>query len=160
MSELYDTVFSLPSVDDDPGTEIGVLFMGLGPERLLAGLGVASRRGLAADDPAAVTLYVDQLRHGARDDVTFGAALGWGAARWRVAVEGFTSAGLDQGVPSAALRQQWVRASEAITEAAREVPQLRTTGAAERVFLVACWLRRAEVTTTAEEKRVLPQLPS
>jgi hypothetical protein len=157
MPELYDTVFSLPSVDDDPGTEIGVLFMGLGPERLLAGLGVASEREL---DPATTTMYVDQLRHGARPEETIHDALAAGAARWRVAVRGFASAGLDQGPPSAALRQQWDRAAEAIAAAAREVPELRTTGAAERVYLVACWLRRDEIARTAEENVVLPELPS
>ncbi|GAB3463449.1 DUF6187 family protein [Actinophytocola sediminis] len=149
MSEPYDTVFSLPSVDDDPDTEIGVLLMGFGKERLLAGLGVASR-GLL-DDPATVTMYVDQLRHGATDDLTFDDALVLGATRWRTAMAGLAAAGLDHAPHSAALREQWGQARTEITSAARVAGQLRTSGAAEQVYLVACWSRCEEIATIAEE---------
>ncbi len=151
-------MFSLPSVDDDPETEIGVLLMGLGPERLLAGLGVASLD--PTTDPATATLLVDQLRHEARPDRTFEDAVAAGARRWRVACDGFVAANVDLGLRSAALRRLWASAEAAIGACAAETPQLRTAGAAERVYLVACWLRQAEITTIAEEHVVLPELPS
>lgn len=149
-SESYDTVFSLPAVDDDPDTEIGVLLMGFGPERLLAGLGVASG-GLAAD-PASATMYVDQLRHDARDDHTFAAALAAGADRWRAARTGFAEVLAGPGEWSAALRQQWAAATTAFAAARDLAPALRTGNDAERVYLVACWLRREEITRTVEEQ--------
>jgi len=158
MSEPYDTTFSLPSIDDDPDTEVGVLLMGLGPERLLAGLGVASRDPTA--DPATATLLVDQLRHGVRPDLTFESAVAVGAERWRVACDGFVAANLSLGLRSAALRRLWESAAGAIAAHADAVPQLRTAGAAEWVYLTACWLRLAEITRIAEEHVVLPELPS
>lgn len=145
----YDTVFALPAIDDDPDTEIGVLLMGFEPERLLAGLGVASR-GLA-DDPATVTMYVDQLRHGARDDLTLDEAIDAGARRWRAAGAGIAAVLVPPGTQSAALRQLWVTAAAGVAVASETAPGLRTSSDAERVYLVACWLRRAEITTTAEE---------
>jgi hypothetical protein len=150
MSEPYDTVFSLPAVDDHPDTELGVLLMGFGPERLLAGLGVASG-GLAADPPAA-TMFVDQLRHDARDDLTFAAALAAGADRWRTASTGFAAVLPGPGERSAALRQQWAAATSAFAAARDLAPVLRTESDAERVYLVACWLRREEITRTVEEQ--------
>jgi hypothetical protein len=164
MSERYDTVFSLPSVDDDPDTEVGVLLMGLGPERLLAGLGVASREpGLT---PAEVTMVVDQLRHGLRPGVPslpgsgLAAAVAAGTQRWRVAREGLFAADLGPEWRSAALRQLWDVAARALDAGAAVVPQLRTAGGAERVYLIACWLRPEEITEIAEEHVVLPELPS
>ncbi|OLF10317.1 DUF6187 family protein, partial [Actinophytocola xanthii] len=77
----YDTAFSLPSVDDDPDTELGVLLMGLESPRLLAGLGVAVLG--EAGDPVSATLLVDQLRHGTRDHPTLASAVAAGAGRWR-----------------------------------------------------------------------------
>jgi len=142
MPEQYDTVFSLPAVDDHPETELGVLLMGFEPERLLAGLGVAARN--LAFDPAAVALCVDQLRHGARDDLTLDEAIASGAERWRAASAGLTEPGRP-GTQSAALRRLWL---DAVDDTA---PVLRTAGDAERVYLVACWLRRTEITRTAEE---------
>lgn len=147
MSEPYDTIFSLPSVDDDPGTEIGVLLMGLGPERLLAGLGVAREAG----DPATATLLVDQLRHGARPGRTFEDAVAAGAAVWRTARPALAAAD-PGGTPSAALRQLWAGAAAAVGSAAHVLPELRTLGAAERVYLAACWLRRTEIDRAAEEQ--------
>lgn len=159
MSEpRYDTIFSLPSVDDDPDTEIGVLLMGLGPERLLAGLGVAC--GDAGLDAAAVTLLVDQLRHGTRPDRTFDDAVEAGARRWLLAREASDAADLGTGTRSAALRKLWAAAAEALAASAARAPQLRTTGAAERVYLTACWLWPEEITQIAEENGVLPERPS
>lgn len=132
MSE-YDTVFSLPAVDSEPETELGVLLMGLGPERLLAGLGVA------AGDPVAATLVVDQLRHGTRPDLTFEVALTAGAARWRAARPGLTAAAPEAAYRSADLRRQWVAAVDVVVAA--DV----AAGAAQRVYFAACWLRRAEI---------------
>jgi hypothetical protein len=137
MSE-YDTVFALPSVDEEPATELGVLLMGLGPERLLAGLGVAAD-GQGQDDPVAATLLVDQLRHGARRDRTFAAALDVGVRRWRAALPRLTAAAPVGAFRSAALRRQWA-AAEAVVAAAGVA-----VGAAERVYLAACWLRREEI---------------
>jgi hypothetical protein len=151
MSERYDTVFSLPSVDDDPDTEIGVLLMGLGPERLLAGLGVACRDPAA--DPATVTLLVDQLRHDVRPDLAFEDAVAAGARRWRGVLDGLAEANLKPVARSAALRRVWERAAEAIATGAEVAPRLRTAGAAEAVYLVACWLRHEEITRITEETR-------
>jgi hypothetical protein len=161
MSEVYDTNFSLPSVDDDPDTEVGILLMGLGPERLLAGLGVASRELVptagSTADPATVTLLVDQARHGMAD---FAGLVAAGARRWRHAREGFRAANLVPDLRSASLRQVWASASAALASGAEVAPQLRTDSAAERVYLIACWLRPEEITTIAEEHVVLPELPS
>jgi hypothetical protein len=157
MSE-QDTIFALPSVDDDPETEIGVLLMGFGPERLLAGLGVAS--GDPTADPATATLLVDQIRHGVRPELTFEGAVAAGAERWRVACEGFATANLNLGRRSAALRRLWESGADTIAAYADEAPQLRTAGAAERVYLTACWLRLEEITQIAEEYVVLPELLS
>jgi hypothetical protein len=145
----FDTVFALPAIDDDPETEIGVLLMGFEPERLLAGLGVAS--GGAVEEPATVTTYVDQLRHGARDDRTLADALVAGAERWRAAGAGLAAVQVRPGTQSAALRQLWVAAATGLAAAGAGAPGLRTRSDAERVYLVACWLRRAEITRTAEE---------
>lgn len=148
-SDQFDTVFALPAVDDHPETEIGVLLMGFGPERLLAGLGVASRK--LAGEPATVTTYVDQLRHGARDDLTLVDALIAGVERWRAARAGLTAVQVRPGTQSAALRQLWVAAATGLAAAGDTAPGLRTSSDAERVYLVACWLRRAEITREAEE---------
>lgn len=138
MSE-YDTVFSFPAVDDEPGTEIGVLLMGLESERLLAGLGVAADGADAADDPAAATLVVDQLRHGARPDLTLAAALAAGAARWRAARSRLAAAEPGAAFRSAALRRQWSAAEDVVAAAGV------AAGAAQRVYFAACWLRRAQI---------------
>ncbi len=139
MSE-YDTVFALPAVDEEPETELGVLLMGLGPERLLAGLGVA-----ADDDPVAATLVVDQLRHGTRRDLTFAAALEAGGQRWLAALPRLVAAAPVSAYRSAALRRQWA-AAEAVVAAAGVAD-----GVAERVYLAACWLRRGEIDRLATE---------
>jgi hypothetical protein len=158
MSERYDTVFSLPSVDDDPDTEVGVLLMGLAPDRLLAGLGVACRDSSAG--VAEVTMVVDQLRHGVAPDLTLEAAVAAGVERWRVAREGSFAADIGPEWRSAALRQLWDATVRALAAGALAVPQLRTSGGAERVYLTACWLRPEEITEIAEEHVALPELPS
>ncbi|MBB4909334.1 DUF6187 family protein [Actinophytocola algeriensis] len=138
MSE-YDTVFSLPSVDEDPDTELGVLLMGLGPERLLAALGVAG----PARDPATALLVVDQLRHDARPDLTFEAALAAGAGRWRAVRPRLAAAAPANEVRSAALRKLWAAATHTVTEAGVAIDR------AGLVYLSACWLRRDEIDDTA-----------
>ncbi|GAB1511511.1 DUF6187 family protein [Actinophytocola sp. KF-1] len=142
MSE-YDTEFALPAVDEEPGTELGVLLMGLGPERLLAGLGVAV--GEAPEDPVTATLVVDQLRHGARPDRTFAAALAAGAARWRAVRPRLAETAPATAYRSAALRRQWTAAADVVTAAAV------TDGAAQRVYLAACWLRRTDIDRLADQ---------
>jgi hypothetical protein len=133
----YDTVFSLPAVDEDPDTELGVLLMGLGPERLLAGLGVAGA------DPVSAFLLVDQLRHDARPDLTMAAVLRDGVTGWRAARPRLAAADPEPGVRSAALRRLWVVALRAVGNAGL------SCGHGERVFLAACWLRRAEIDEAA-----------
>lgn len=130
-----DLAFTMPAVDDDPATEIGVLLMGFGSERLLAGLGVAG----PGDDAVLVTLLVDQLRHGIPTDTTLAAAVTAGAGRWRLARPALVSAQPGPGMPSAALRARWAEASAAVTAATGQ------RGQAEHVYLTACWLRRDEI---------------
>jgi hypothetical protein len=134
MSE-YDTVFSLPDIDDEPDTELGVVLMGLGPERLLAGLGVASGTG----DPATAMLLVDQLRHDARPDRTFAEAVAAGRTRWQAAHPRLSAAASGAGPRSAALRRLWAAAVDVVIAA--DV----ASGRADRVFLTACWLRENEI---------------
>ena len=147
MSE-YDTTFSLPAVDDDPDTELGVLLMGLGPERLLAGLGAAG----SEDDPVTVTLLVDQLRHGVRGEHAMAGALTAGSARWRRVLPALVAAG--PAPRSAALRRLWESALTSVNRA------VRPTGRAELVYLAACWLRRDEIDRVTEDNRATPGLPS
>lgn len=143
MSE-YDTVFSLPNVDEDPDTELGVLLMGLGPERLLAGLGVAASGLDGAGDPATATLLVDQLRHDARPGRTFADALAAGGDRWHAARPLLTAAAPEDGTRTAALRRLWATAVDTVTAA--DAAQ----GHAERVYLAACWLRKDEIDKVAQ----------
>ncbi|MCT2583731.1 DUF6187 family protein [Actinophytocola gossypii] len=149
MSE-YDTAFSLPSVDDDPDTELGVLLMGLGPERLLAGLGAAG----PDDDPATVTLLVDQLRHGVRGEHAMTEALATGGARWRRARRALLAAEPAAPVRTAALRRRWETALATVRAA------VRPSGRAELVYLAACWQRRDEIDRLTEDDSVTPGLPS
>jgi len=138
MSE-YDTVFSLPSVDEDPDTELGVLLMGLRPERLLAALGVASED----DDPATTMLVADQLHHDARPGMTFAAAVAAGGDRWRAARPLLSAAAPEAATRSAALRRLWATAMDTVTAA------VVAPGRAERVYLAACWLRKDEIDQVA-----------
>ncbi|MFD9893992.1 DUF6187 family protein [Amycolatopsis sp. NPDC059027] len=129
----YDTRFSLPSIDDPASTEIGVILMGLAAERLLAGVGLAC----LADDPALVTLAVDQAHHGALDRLGTAALVEAGRTRWR-SVRPAIEAG-PEVTAAGSLRQEWDRTTERVTAA---VPGL---GPASAAYLTACWLRRADV---------------
>jgi hypothetical protein len=138
--EPFDTRFTLPGTDDPPEVEIGVILLGLDADRLLAGLGVAG----PDDDATTVTLRVDQLRHDVPGDTTLADAVAAGAARWRAARD--TLAAADPGaIRTAALRQLWTGANDTVAAAARVDPTLGAFGPAQRAYLAACWLRRAEV---------------
>jgi hypothetical protein len=156
MSDQYGTMFSLPAIDDDPDTEIGVLLMGFGPERLLAGLGVSG----AEPDAATATLLVDQLRHGVRPGESYADAVAAGARRWLVARAGFAALPEVTGSAPAALRRRWESAAAFVDAGAAVAPQLRTAGGAERIYLVACWTRRAEINRIVEETVVPPEVPT
>ncbi|GAA4549769.1 DUF6187 family protein [Amycolatopsis samaneae] len=135
MSEptSHDTRFSLPSIDDPASTEVGVILLGLDADRLLAGVGLAR----LADDPALVTLAVDQARHGALDRLGTAALLDAGRIRWRE-VRARIEAGPGPAV-AGSLRQEWAGTTERVTAA---VPGL---GPASAAYLTACWLRRDDV---------------
>lgn len=131
----FDTRFSLPACDDPPSTEIGVIVMGLTAEQLLAGLGVAA----LADDPAAVTLLVDQIRHDGTVGLTLGHLVAVGLDRWRAAQPALAAAG-PRDHRTASLRHAWAQAYGALTE--YEVGKM---GQAAAVYLTACWLRATEI---------------
>ena len=133
--EPFDTRFSLPAIDDPASTEVGVMLMGLDTERLLAGLGVAA----LADDPAMVTLLVDQVRHGATIGMSMRTVVAAGARRWRSVRPALEAAGRT-GAMSGAVRRMWQLALAAVNDA--EVGDL---GPASRAYLAACWLRGSEV---------------
>jgi hypothetical protein len=130
-----DTVFSLPAVDDPPSTEAGVILLGLDPGYLLAGLAVAS----LADDPAAVTLLVDQVRHSGVASFDIGQLMSAGVARWR-AVRGALLAAEDRGAGTASPRLAWARAYAALARC-----DVGPLGPAAAVYLTACLLRHAEL---------------
>jgi hypothetical protein len=150
IQDSLGTLFSLPGVDDPPLTEIGVILMGLETDRLLTGLGAAAETD---DDPARVTLLVDQLRHGARPGLTD--ALAAGARRWRSARPALAAA--DPGGPpqTAAIRTLWTKTLGTVT-AARVGPP----GAAGQAYLAACWLRRTDVDRFLEDRHGVPELPA
>jgi Family of unknown function (DUF6187) len=129
---LSSTEFQLPDVDAAASTEIGVMLLGLEADRLLAGLGLAT----LADDPARVTMVVDQTRHGAVAGLTMAALVELGTGRWRAVRPAFAGS----TVAPAALRQQWVAAEQAVNRA--DIGEL---GPASRAYLAACLLRRVEV---------------
>lgn len=133
-ADSYDTQFTMPALDHPATTEIGVILSGLDIDRLLAGLGAAAD----ADDPAAVTLLVDRLRHGDSDEMA--AAVDAGARRWRAVRD--TLAAVEPAVTvSASIRQAWQRALRAVQTAGLG-PDI---GSAGHTYLAACWLRRKEV---------------
>ncbi|MEV6647295.1 DUF6187 family protein [Amycolatopsis sp. NPDC051371] len=137
--EPYDSRFTLPDVDAPSGTEVGVILLGLEPERLVAGLGFAR----LADDPALVTQAVDHARHGVFSADLAGLAKA-GLAQWR------TLRPLIADMPArsspGALRQEWVNS------AARVAGAVPATGAAVLAYLTACWIRRDEIDRLAERK--------
>jgi Family of unknown function (DUF6187) len=130
-----DTRFSLPACDDTPATEIGVIVMGLTAEQLLAGLGMAA----LADDPVAVTLLVDQVRHDGTVVLTLGHLITVGQDRWRAVQAALAAAGL-RSHRTASLRHSWARAYEAVGGC-----EAGAMGPAAAVYLTACWLRATEI---------------
>ncbi len=139
MSELFaDTLFALPSVDDPASTEIGIILLGLDADRLLAGVALAQ----LGDDPALVTLAVDQLRHGAMLELGPESLIASGIRRWQHVRAVLTSV---PPVPqTGALRQAWARTSALLTSAVADL------GPASVAYLTACWLRRDDVDRRAE----------
>ncbi|WP_043785559.1 DUF6187 family protein [Amycolatopsis rifamycinica] len=148
--EPYDSRFTLPDVDAPPGTEVGVILLGLEPERLLAGLGFAR----LADDPGLVTQVVDKARHGvfAADLAGLTAA---GLAQWRT---WRPLVDAEPGEPEAgALRQEWA------SSAARIAGAVPDAGPAARAYLTACWIRRHEIDRLADRKEdpdVVSEVPA
>lgn len=130
-----DTVFSLPAVDDPPSTEVGVILMGLDTGQLLAGLAVAA----LADDPAAVTLLVDQAGHSGAASFPIGVLVSAGISRWR-AVRGPLIAAGRHDTGASSLRIAWAQAYRALARC-----QIGALGPATAVYLTACLLRHAEV---------------
>lgn len=131
--EIVDTRFSLPSVDDPASTEVGIILLGLDAERLLAGLGLAR----LADEPALVTLAVDQLRHGALRALTQESLVESGILRWQQ-VRGLLVAALPVA-STGSLRTSWDRNERLVTESVGAI------GPASNAYLTACWLRRDDV---------------
>ncbi|MFE6617062.1 DUF6187 family protein [Amycolatopsis sp. NPDC057786] len=136
MSEPYDSRFTLPSIDDAPSTEAGVILLGLDARRLLAGVGLAR----LADEPALVALAVDQARHGALDLGTE-ALVEAGILRWR-AVRPLIEAGPEMA-SAGSLRREWEHAT------ARVTATVTGLGPASVSCLAACWLRRDDIDDAA-----------
>jgi hypothetical protein len=135
-----DTRFPLPFCDDPPSTEIGVIVMGLPAEQLLAGLGMAA----LADDPAAVTLLIDRVRHGGMAHISADRLIAAGLDRWRA-----VQPALAAGPPgrSAPLRQRWAQAYRALARC-----EIGATGPATSIYLAACWLRATEIDKYAQAR--------
>jgi Family of unknown function (DUF6187) len=125
-----DPQFSLPALGDPPSTEVGVILLGVEAGQLLAGLGLAS----LAEDPATVTLLIEQIRHAGVPRLALGHLVEIGADRWRAARDGLP-AGL---VRTASLREAWAQAYDAVRARPGCAP-------AAAVYLTACWLRRVEI---------------
>jgi Family of unknown function (DUF6187) len=128
---MADTRFSLPAVDDPASTEAGVILMGLDASALLAGLGLAA----LAEDATAVTLLVDQVRHGGEVRLTRDHLITVGAHRWRAERDA-----LKEGVSTrpAPLRQAWARAYQTVLDRHPGAPALTA-------YLAACLLRNDEM---------------
>jgi Family of unknown function (DUF6187) len=147
-----DTRFALPACDDPPSTEIGVIVMGLPAEQLLAGLGMAA----LADDPVAVILLMDQVRHGGGVEITLEHLVAAGLDRWRSVQPELAAAGTPDP-RSASLRYAWAQAYGAVDRCGTGA-----RGPAATVYLAACSLRDSEIekyARTASETSVLPQVP-
>lgn len=132
---MSDSVFALPSVEDPASTEVGIILLGLDADRLLAGVGLAQ----LADDPALVTLAIDQLRHGAMLDLGPDHLIAAGIRRWRQvrpAIPPVTQTG--------SLRLTWERTRAMLTGVVGDL------GPASVAYLTACWLRRDDVDQRAD----------
>jgi Family of unknown function (DUF6187) len=121
----------LPAINDPASTEVGVILMGLDAAQLLAGLGLAA----LAEDPTAVTLLIDQIRHGGEARISLGYLVTLGVHRWRAERDAHRPAG---ALPAAPLRQAWAQAYQAVVD--RQAAAQATTA-----YLTACWLRSAEI---------------
>ena len=130
-----DGAFWMPNVDDPPPTEIGVILLGLDAGHLLAGLAVAA----LSDDPAAITLLVDQARHDGAARLELGQLMSAGAARWRAA-RGALLAAAGGGTQTASLRLAWANTCAAVARG-----DVGSLGPASAVYLTACLLRHADV---------------
>ena len=135
---LADTRFDMPAVDDPPETEAGVVLLGLDADRLLAGLGMAA----LAEDAGAIAVTVDRMRHG-RPGLDVDGLVRAGAGYWR-AMRPVLESAYPSPAFSASVRQSWTRAYRTL-----DTPALGPVGTATRVYLTACWLRRAEVDALA-----------
>jgi hypothetical protein len=135
----FDTRFSLPACDDPPSTEVGVIVMGLSAQQLLAGLGMAA----LGDDPVAVTLMVDQARHGGAAQVSLEHLVAVGLDRWRVVRPALSAAG-SRGHGAASLRHGWTQAYRALDQC-----EIGAVSPAAAVYLTACWLRAQEIDSYA-----------
>lgn len=139
MSELAaDTLFTLPAVDDPASTEVGIILLGLDADRLLAGVGLAQ----LGDDPALVTLAVDQLRHGAMLEIGPESLVASGIQRWQHVRAVLASA--PPVAKTGSLRLTWERTSAVLTSAIADL------GPASIAYLTACWLRRDDIDRRAE----------
>jgi hypothetical protein len=130
-----DTRFALPACDDPPSTEIGVIVMGLSAEQLLTGLGIAA----LADDPVAVTLLMDQVRHGGVAELTAEHLVAVGLDRWRSLQPELAAAGMPDH-HAASLRREWALAYGALDRC-----EIGARGPAAAIYLAACWLRAPEI---------------
>ncbi|GGS31655.1 DUF6187 family protein [Actinokineospora fastidiosa] len=138
VAEQTDLRFAMPAVDDPVDTEVGIILLGLDADRLLAGLGMTS----LADDPGRVAVTVDRMRHG-RPGLDADGLVRAGAGYWR-AIRPSIAAAYPEPAASASVRQSWNRAYRAL-----DTPALGPIGLATRVYLTACWLRRADVDALA-----------
>ena len=137
---MSDTLFTLPSVDDPASTEVGIILLGLDAERLLAGVGLAQ----LGDDPALVTLAVDQLRHGAMLELGPASLVSSGVRRWqRVRA---VLAATPPVAQTGSLRLMWERTSAMLSSAVAGL------GPASLAYLTACWLRRDDIDRRAEKE--------
>jgi hypothetical protein len=150
--EPIDTQFSFPGLDDPASTEVGVILMGLGADRLLAGLGVAALAGVE-HDPTATTLVTDQVRHGVHPTVSIESALAAGARRWVAARDRL--AARPGGPTPVALRVAWTASLAAVDAMAAG-----GLGPASRSYLAACWLRRSELDGYLADHRTGEQDPT
>lgn len=141
MTSQEDTLFGMPSVDAPASTEVGVILLGLDAERLLAGLGMAT----LADDPAAIALTVDHVRHSEALRMTTDALVEAGCRRWAATSAAISRAADGLQTPTTP-RQAWPRAERAV-----DTVDPLTTGPACRAYLTACWLRRDEIDRWVEE---------
>lgn len=140
-----DTRFALPGIDDPASTEIGVILLGLEVIQLLAGLGLAS----LADDPVAVTLLADQVRHGAAQDLAIERVVAIGIQRW-LAARALLPGNTDGRTPLA-LRHEWEWGSRTVLAAG-----LGPAGPAVLAYLTACWLRRTNIEDFIATQAALP----